>query len=177
MVSATAFSQDEAKVSQKISLGIKAGFNVAQITHVENSRPLVGYHAGLFGEWKLTNHFAVQPELAYASQGVMDNHGAYVLTYVQLPILAKYWVSNCLTIEAGPQVGFLTEATFKQTGGGSAGIKESFNTVDWSVNLGGQYYADAHLFVGLRYNLDYRSCKMSCRPSRSHRSIPFFRSR
>ena len=53
-----------------------------------------------------------------------------------------------MSLEAGPQIGFLLSAQKESTD-----VKNSFNTVDFGVNFGLGYKLDNGLNFGARYNL------------------------
>ena len=81
-----------------------------------------------------------QPELLYSGQGATvdaTGGGRIKLNYVTLPVLAKFPVVKGLSLEAGPQVGFLVNSKFKTNTSNDSidGIK----TLDFSVAAGLEY--------------------------------------
>lgn len=61
----TAFSQVTFKP------GVRAGLNYASIANIDNSSK-AAFYAGLFGELRLGNLYALQPEITYSQQGAED---------------------------------------------------------------------------------------------------------
>jgi hypothetical protein len=112
----------------------------------------------------------VQPEVSYSTQGTkIDNFSANVggtdytgdinfnLSYINIPVMFKYYVAENFNLGAGPQVGFLTSAEsvtklngYSQTD--TQDVKESFETVDFGLNVGAGYDFDAHFSADVRYN-------------------------
>lgn len=62
--------------------------------------------------------------------------------------MGKYYVVKGLSLEAGPQLGFLLSAKNESTN-----VKDSFKTFDFGVNLGLGYKLNNGLNFGARYNL------------------------
>ncbi|MNQ60224.1 hypothetical protein D3C85_744960 [compost metagenome] len=62
--------------------------------------------------------------------------------------MGKYYVTKGLSVEAGPQIGFLLAAKNEKTD-----VKDSFNIFDFGVNFGLGYKLDNGLNFGARYNL------------------------
>ncbi|ESU26958.1 hypothetical protein FLJC2902T_22980 [Flavobacterium limnosediminis JC2902] len=167
---ATVFAFGFANAQDKqMSFGVKGGLNVATLTgDVENVKSLVGAHIGGFMEYKLNDKFAIQPELLFSMQGAKseftfsDGFDTYnvestvKLNYLNLPIMAKYYATEKLAIEAGPQVGFLlsakNEAEVSGFGSEEVDIKDETNSIDFGLNLGLGYDFTENISAGARYN-------------------------
>lgn len=160
--------------AQEIRMGAKAGLNLATIggDDTGDAKSRTSFHIGGLVEIPISEKFSVQPELLYSSQGAtakdsetflgqtISFESKLKLDYINIPIMAKYYVIEGLAIEAGPQVGFLVSAKgeIEVTGGGEAesekeDIKEFYNTLDFGVGLGASYRLDMGVFFGVRYNL------------------------
>jgi hypothetical protein len=85
------------------------------------------------------------------------------LNYINIPLMAKFYMAEGLSIEAGPQIGFLVSAkgeyeyseTFNgvtESGSEEADL-EDISNVDFGVNFGLGYKLDSGLNFGARYNL------------------------
>ena len=70
------------------------------------------------------------------------------LSYLNIPLMGKYYVTKGFSIEAGPQIGFLLAAKNEKTD-----VKDSFNTFDFGVNFGLGYKLENGINFGARYNL------------------------
>ena len=127
----------QASFSQaEVGLGLKAGLNLA---NVNATSPLTtfdsrtGYHAGAFLKVKLTK-LAIQPEVLFSQQGTVKTTTASVeqtLSYVNIPIMLKFYLISGLNLQAGPQFGFLTSAV--ESG---VDVKSLYNSSDISIGLG-----------------------------------------
>lgn len=135
--------------AQETKFGVKGGLNIASLTNLSYTKSLVGFNIGGFAEIKLNEKFAIQPELLYSGQGAKYIDGTKSnLNYVNVPIMAKYFITEELNIEAGPQVGFLMSA--KEDG---TDIKDLVKSTDFGVNLGAGYDITKNIGLNLRYCL------------------------
>ena len=135
--------------AQSTKFGVKTALNVANVTgDVEKSSSLVGFQVGGFVEFKVSEKFAVQPELMYSAQGGKSDNAKTSLNYLNIPVMAKYYVAKAFNVEAGPQIGFLLSAK-------SEGVdtKEFYKSANFGFNLGAGYDFTENLSAGLRYNL------------------------
>lgn len=69
-------------------------------------------------EFPISERFSFQPELLYSGQGFTmltrnqdnifdtDENVEFQLAYLQLPLMAKFYLIEGLFIEAGPQFGY-----------------------------------------------------------------------
>ncbi|MHA7057274.1 porin family protein [Aquimarina sp. M1] len=146
---------------EKVRFGAKAGLNVSNLTgDVEDEDSRIAFHLGAVVEIPIAEKFAFQPELLYSAQGSQsEDFGVDFktnLSYINLPLMFKYYVASGLSIEAGPQVGFLVSAKGKAEGNGideEEDIDEFLNGVDLGANFGLGYQLDMGLFFQGRYNL------------------------
>lgn len=159
--------------AQKAKFGIKGGMNIsnwAGDTEGMDTKSKIGFNVGGFAEIKLSDKFAIQPELLYSAQGMkLDNmpleiegsdytvDSTFKLGYINVPVMFKYYVAEKFNIEAGPQIGFLTSAKIKATvegiGSATESVKENFESVDFGLNFGAGYDFTEHFFANVRYNL------------------------
>jgi opacity protein-like surface antigen len=133
----------------QVKFGAKVALNVATLTgDVEDASSLIGFQVGAFAEIKVSEKFAVQPELMYSAQGASFDYGDSQLGYLNIPVMAKYYVAKSFSLEAGPQIGFLLSA--KDDGDD---IKDDLSSTDFGFNFGAGYDFTENLSAGLRYNL------------------------
>ena len=144
--------------AQDVKFGAKAGVNFSTYTgdNLSNVSGKVGFQVGAFAEIKLSDKFAVQPELLYSSLGAKFENPGVTLTntvdYIVLPVMAKYYLAEAFSLEAGPQIGFLMSAKLSASGN-STDVKENFNSTDFGFNLGAGYDFTENISVGVRYTL------------------------
>jgi len=160
--------------AQKAQFGIKGGLNSSNFsgdTAGMNFKSSIGFNAGVFATIKLSDKINLQPEILYSTQGaevqnvVAPVNGVnytadikFKLSYINIPVMLKYYVADKFNIEAGPQVGFLTSAKtstkvegFSQTVDQDA--KDYFESVDFGFNFGAGYDFTKNISAGIRYNL------------------------
>lgn len=154
---ALAFSVFSFANAQDMKFGVKAGVNLStftgDVTDVDNK---VGFQVGGFAEFKVSEKFSVQPELMYSSLGAKTEFLGTTITsnvdYIVLPVMAKYYVAEAFSLEAGPQIGFLISAKISG-GGNSVDNKEDYNSTDFGFNLGAGYDFTENISAGVRYTL------------------------
>lgn len=171
--------------AQEVRLGAKAGVNFANIggDNTNGLDGLTGFHLGALVEIPVTERFAVQPEILYSAQGAKREitesfasvsfkaTGKTKLDYINVPIMAKFYLIDGLAIEAGPQVGFLvkanTESKLDLNGidptiaqliednfeSGDIDISDRTKSIDFGVALGTSYRLNNGVFFGARYIL------------------------
>jgi len=148
--------------AQDITFGVKAGVNFANINVSdpdENSDPITSFHFGGTVEFSISETFSVQPELLYSAQGSSNSEnnegfGKVVLNldYIYLPIMVKYYVAEGLSLEIGPQIGFLIKAE-SGTDDISVDVKDVIKSIDFGLNFGAGYKLESGLNFAARYNL------------------------
>ncbi len=144
--------------AQDIKFGAKAGVNFASIggDDVGDLDGRTGFHVGVIAEISISEKFSVQPELLYSAQGAKESFEGQEIKlnadYLNVPIMAKYYVAEGFSIEAGPQIGFLMSAKAK-VGSEEEDLKDSIKGTDFGINFGVGYKMDSGLNFGARYNL------------------------
>ncbi len=154
-------SVETAMAQASVSLGLKGGLNFANVntssvTAAYESR--AGYHLGAFLTAKFTK-LAIQPEIIFSQQGskivVSGTSFDSNFSYVNIPVMLKFYLVSGLNLQAGPQFGFLTSATGPDPAGiasGTVDIKSYLKSTDFSIGLGAGF--DIKKFsIDARYNL------------------------
>ena len=129
------------------SYGIKGGINFSNLSGsgADGADGITGLHLGLIAEFKIFQNLALQPELVYSAQGAKINDVDYKLGYLTLPVLAKFYLNDKLSIHAGPQFGLLISENDE--------VKEADNnSTDFGISAGLEYNIIGGLFVQGRYN-------------------------
>ena len=141
-------------MSQGFQLGIKGGVNISNFTGGDfqdvKKSSLVGFNAGAFLGFLLGDHFSIQPEVLFSTQGAKFESAGdkqdYKVSYLNVPVLAKYRFTGGFYLEAGPQVGFkLNENIPDQT------IDHFAKNLDLSVAGGLGFHSSMGLGIGARY--------------------------
>lgn len=154
-----------ANSNAQINFGAKAGVNFATITgdDVESFDSRTAFHVGVVAEIVISETFSFQPELLYSAQGAdysdEEFEGTFKLDYLNIPLMAKFYVGEGFSLEAGPQIGFLLSAKDEYDFTGTAfkseeeDIKEFVKDIDFGINVGVGYKLEGGLNFGARYNL------------------------
>tara|TARA_Y100000385_G_C13063950_1_gene625787 strand:+ start:1044 stop:1655 length:612 start_codon:yes stop_codon:yes gene_type:complete len=156
--------------AQEVTFGAKAGLNISSFAgdETEDYDSRTSFHLGATAEIAISDIFSVQPELLFSSQGIKtefsepgySSEGSIVTNYIHIPVMAKYYVTEGLSLEAGPQIGFLMSANSEgsstvngETESYDNDIKEDLSSLDFGLNIGAGYKLDSGLNFALRYNL------------------------
>ena len=154
--------------SAQFQIGGKVGFDMTNFwgSDVEHGmKP--SYQAGLVMEYKFNPHFAIAPEVVFASQGgkfkVLDLNlfgldvsktVTYNTNYINVPVMFKYYVSPAFSIDLGPQVGFNVYSKYSiEDVKEAVDVKDGTKGVDFGVGLGGTYNLTDNAFVQARYTM------------------------
>ncbi len=150
------FTGSTLKAQEFVHFGAKGGLNLSQLDSDSftetNSR--TGFHLGLLAEIPLGNRFSIQPEVIYSTQGSeveeiifgdIINQAEYNLDYIQVPILAKIYLTEYLSIEAGPSFNFLVN---EKINGEEVDFGSNF---EFSGALGATYKFKGGFFGSARY--------------------------
>lgn len=158
--------------AQKAQFGLKGGLNIANQSFSGEGAPsassLTGINVGCFVEVKISEKISIQPELLYSTQGsnfdlsvdydgnVYDTNNAFKLSYINIPVIFKYYVDKKFSLEAGPQIGFLTSSKIETKVLGQSVSQDAeafFKSVDFGFNFGVGYDFTKKLSASIRYNI------------------------
>lgn len=155
---------NQAGAQAQFSLGIKAGANFSSINVKDPAATWdskTGFHGGAFALIKITA-FAVQPELIFSQQGskVKINGQDFDanFSYLNVPVMAKFYLPLGLNFQLGPQFGFLTTAEsdynpVTNTPQSGTDLKEFYKNSDLSIGMGIGWDLPMRLSIDARYNL------------------------
>ena len=173
------FTTVSSSLAQNANFGIKAGPNYSTLSGNRGGENdyLLGFHAGLTSEFILSPTFSLQPELIYSLEGVQTKYNYSIgeaifssdqkikLDYINLPVMMKYFLNPALSIQAGPQIGYLISAkneyesvsTFpgemELKESGTDDIKDELKKISLGLNFGFGYQFQNNLFLQARYHL------------------------
>lgn len=128
--------------AQRFKPGLKAGLNNTNLTGDANTDARIGFYVGGLVDFLISDKFHVQPELMYSAEGADDNAG---ISYLRLPIMGKYYITENFNLQAGPQIAF-------KMGTEEDSIDEATKSTDIAFGLGGAYELESGLFFDIRYN-------------------------
>lgn len=131
----TANAQREAGT---LTLKPMVGITASTLTSVDDSKTKVGGAAGVEFEYQASDKFSVTAGAIYSMQGADGENGNKInLEYINVPILANYYVAKGFAIKAGIQPGFKTKGKME-----SSGIEidiPDMKSVDFSIPVGLSY--------------------------------------
>lgn len=140
--------------AQTTQFGIKGGLNIANLIGDvnDNVKGRTSFHGGIVAEFSISDMFSIQPELLYSSQGYTFGNVTGTSDYINIPVMGKFYPIEGLSIEMGPQLGFLLGAKEKDANN-TVDVKEVYKSVDFGLNFGASYKLDMGVNFGVRYNL------------------------
>ena len=140
--------------AQGISIGAKAGLNLASITgdDATGTDGRTSLHVGAVANFEISEIFAIQPELLYSAQGFKVDDVVFKFDYVSLPILADVSISDGLSLQGGPVVGF--NITSEAEGEGQT-LDLDAESLDVAAAIGAQFTLPLGIFFQARYNIGF----------------------
>lgn len=157
--------------AQEVRLGAKGGVSFSTFSgdRLGNIKSRTGFHIGVLAEFPLSDVFAIQPEILYSTKGgkysekgteLGVNYSYRVeqkMDYIDVPVLAKFYLLDGLSVEAGPQISFLTTSSSEYEGSlGDLTISGEdelwdFIKTDFGIAGGISYRLPAGVFFSARY--------------------------
>ena len=163
MCSLTAFAQSK---EGTFSIQPKAGINISNLSNKDNAKVKVGFTAGAEAEYQLTKQLSLSAGAMFSTQGAksttvfrevdnttkeireVDIKNTMEFDYINVPILANYYIIEGLAVKLGIQPGFNIVAKRKRTDGVE---KESKNLSDLGVDV---KKVDISIPIGISYELN-----------------------
>ena len=152
-----AFSMALYATSQaRFELGAKLGANISSASIGGgdfSANSFTSIHGGLFTLLKIGN-IGIQPELLFSRQGTelsistSSDPIQYKFSYLNVPILIKFYLPLGINFQGGPQIGFLQDTEIK---GDTTNVIKKFLDNDFAIALGLGWDAP----FGLQFNVRY----------------------
>lgn len=153
------------KDSMSPSFGVKGGVNFATVNGDDFDSPdsRTNFHVGVFGEFPIAEIFSIQVEALYSGQGFKSNVDGgifggsgkveYQLDYINVPVLAKFYIVEGLSVEAGPQFSFKVNEKVDANANADSGDLDvnKAETFDFGVAGGLTFQTSMGLFATARY--------------------------
>ncbi|HEX9979834.1 MAG TPA: porin family protein [Flavobacterium sp.] len=137
-----------AQGSDTMKFGVKAGVQFTNIVYsvdgeddIEEADGAIGFFVAGLVDLPISGNFHVQPELMLSMEGAEDSR----ISYVRVPVMAKYYLMQGLSVQAGPEVAFKVAADDE--------IDESTKSFDFGIGAGAGYELPMGLMFDIRYNL------------------------
>ena len=142
-----------------ISLAPKAGLNFASLTSVDDTKMRIAFVGGLEGMYMATDYVGVSAGVFYSGQGLdydISSGNAYLsLAYLNIPIMANFYVAEGFALKVGVQPGILLSAEKKyseSSGSATVDMKDNLESLDISIPVGLSYEFSNFIIEG-KYNL------------------------
>jgi hypothetical protein len=163
--------------AQKLEeVGLRGGLNSSSLNLSSggklsgtNYHSAIGYHVGGYALIKFNKKFSVQPELLYSLQGQYFTNVTYsnlktTLSYINIPIVIKYYPVGSLNIQVGPQLGILASAKgdlVPYDNNGNISGRPIFNqdlssylkSIDFAIAFGAGITLPANIDLNVRYTV------------------------
>jgi len=164
-VSASTFAQHAVG---SFNIQPKVGFNMATMTNSDGGDSRIGFVGGAEFEYQATPIFSITAGALYSQQGIKSTGegvtGTIKMDYVNVPILANFYVAKGFAVKAGIQPGFLVNDKVKVEVNGtsaevdlekalrSGGMEDAkVKDIDFSIPVGISY-ENNQLIMDARYN-------------------------
>lgn len=155
VVAAVAVCTVTSAQSYGFGMGAKAGINVSSMSNFKDSRAIVGFTGGIFADLRLTRCFGLSADVLYSREGVRYKEANANVTlrtdYLNVPILANYYIVPGLAVKTGLQTGFLLAAN-RNSHGTQVNVKSNFRNADLTIPVGLSYELVCGLIFDARYN-------------------------
>jgi len=168
MFISTMYIQSQAQEEKPVEFGIKAGLNISDFNSKDGATTdlIPGFNVGVFSKLPLTTLIAFQSELSLTTKGatvtynslLLDGSANFNLTYLEMPLLCVFNVTNRVNLQVGPYVAYLLDA--KVTNKSNVTLfnfeqnlnTDNYNRIDAGIVFGAGI--DVHgITMGARYNL------------------------
>ena len=124
-----------------MKFGVKAGYINSNFTGDASGTAIGGFYIGGLVDFSVSEKFHVQPELLYSMEGQKDAK----VNYLRIPIMAKYYVAEGLSLQAGPELAIKA--------GADSSVKDFVKPIDFALGFGAGYELPNGLMFDARYNL------------------------
>ena len=131
---------EKTKIDENI-FGVVAGVTLSNISNY-NGESRLGFLGGLYWEWRVSEKFSTMPNLLYAERGAEG----IKLSYLTLPIVLKYNISDKIGIAAGIAWDELISVNADSL------ERDDLRTDDWRIPVTIGYNISDHLSLGISYS-------------------------
>jgi len=172
--------------AQEIKYGIKAGVGMTDwhgdarsalsdligVAQVLETRSSVGYHAGAFMSIPVAERLFIEPSVMYSKKGMrltesfldgslfnVEGEISVNSHYIDLPVVAKYMITEGFHVYAGPQVSYLAANRLKAKAGifgfninEGFDINSGFRSVDVGLTGGLGYQFENGVSISAGYD-------------------------
>lgn len=151
------------------SFGMKGGLNAATIKFSSKeykASTLIGFHGGVFGQYRFSDALSVQADLLYSKEGAKSTHipsgkkYTDAETFLQIPLMIQYFPTTDFYLSSGPQIGIpLSIKETDESTGAVEDLKKHYKGTDlrWAFACGYQFAQEPGFGVNARYSFSVPS--------------------
>ncbi|WP_149277518.1 porin family protein [Pareuzebyella sediminis] len=139
----------------EVIFGVKTGLNVSTFLgkdFVDISPKMGGYIGGMAEIPIILEDLYFQPELLISFQGADIGPENLNLTYLHLPLMGKFHLTENIAAEVGPQISFLLADNLDKIDPSDT-LKA--NSLQIGINFGGGYRLDEQFYFQFRFGFDF----------------------
>lgn len=150
----------QAQTSTTPTFGIKGGLNVVKFAGDPDPKSEfnTGFSAGLFTNIPISSGFSFEPSVEFSQKGAEYTSGntefKTKISYIDLPLMARYDLTPAFGLFAGPQVSFFVDQESKIVTGSSSSTFEGDNE-SYSKSLAGGKAGASYNFGSVMLNASY----------------------
>ncbi len=145
--------------SAQLRIGPMAGVNLSNIggDDTDDNAMKIGFHFGAMVELGITDNFIINPGVLYSMKGSQSDSLSDMkanLSYLEIPINAKYRLESGLNFFAGPYLGFLLSSEYTD-GTNTVDTKDFTESMDYGLNIGLGFDMESGLGFSAQYGLGF----------------------
>ena len=152
----------QAQTSTSPTFGIKGGLNLAKFSGNPNPNSdfTAGFSAGLFSNVPIASGFSFEPSVEFSQKGSQfttfgNAEVKTKISYIDLPLMAKYNVTPAFGVYAGPQVSFFVDQETKIVNDNGSTSTFEGDKSNYSKSLAGAKAGISYNFGSVLFNASY----------------------
>ncbi len=136
--------------SGDLRFGAKASLMLTDLVGKDlvDNTPAAGFQLGAAMEMPIMDEIYFAPELLFSLQGAAGGVDNVRLFYMNLPLMGKYYITDQIAAEFGPQIGILISDNFDR-------VFVNTNTIDVGIGFGGGYAINDEIYLQARFNYGF----------------------
>ena len=147
-----------------LALGSFSGDYIKPVGSDAKPKTRVGFIAGVEGEYYIADWFGAALGLNYAQQGWKFEDTKTKLDYLNVPIVANFYVARGLALKTGAQFGFLLNSKVD-----GVDRKDDCKKMNFSIPIGISYEI-SNIVLDIRYNIALSKCNKNATDNYKYRS-------
>lgn len=146
--------------AQKLNYGIVAGVDMVQLAPIGNDHPHLfdrprasfNINAHLGCEYNKNWGLTVEPGFMSKGGSIQNDETKLKLNYLQMPILADYYLNDRISISFGPELAYLLSSQIKIDGNSIDAQKVYDQKFELSGVVGLNFELESNIDLGVRYS-------------------------